>query len=559
MKKDNKKPLEKETENVVAAVDIAEAIESSAADSDIKSDKKPAKEKKKFNMRNFKHGTLSFILTLVFIAVVVVFNVVVGLISDRFDTEVDLTASGVYTLEEKTEEYIKSVNKEITITVLNSETNFEALGDPYKQVNELLKKMSIANPLIKIEYLLLDQNPGYAADFQSGEIADNYIVVQCPATKQRRVLVDDLNKSLSYGTEGEGYITVNTEEYYNAYMAYYYYGSHFDMYDYLYSNIEQDVVSALMFVTNEDPVRIAFTEGYNESDSTALQSLLSDNGYGVETINLAQVDAIDPDIDFVIMYAPTIDVDTDNLTKLDKFLDNGGAFGKNVMYFASVDQPETPNIELFLNDWGLSIGNSIIMQKDNNYRFVFDTPTIPHSHFQQICDTLYAGDVFASSLYTYGAYMRPVIQIWDGGTKGNVEQEIIVQSYDNAYLYPLTATEDFAPESAEAGVFNNVIAAYRIHSSANEPSRLVVFGSDMLTSKEFLSYGNANNSMLIVNMFNYISGKEKGITIKPKSFATTGFDMTQQQADTLAIFLCIVIPVVVIAIGIVIWVRRRHR
>ena len=35
--------------------------------------------------------------------------------------------------------------------------------------------------------------------------------------------------------------------------------------------------------------------------------------------------------------------------------------------------------------------------------------------------------------------------------------------------------------------------------------------------------------------------------------------MNQGSANVLAIILCIVIPILVIVLGIVIWVRRRHR
>ena len=61
------------------------------------------------------------------------------------------------------------------------------------------------------------------------------------------------------------------------------------------------------------------------------------------------------------------------------------------------------------------------------------------------------------------------------------------------------------------------------------------------------------------SVYNYISGKTDGVTITSKNFETVGFDMNQGSANVLAIILCIVIPILVIVLGIVIWVRRRHR
>ena len=561
-----KKPIEAaEEQDTVGAVDLSEAVAEQEAEAQTAAEKAESGSAKKggfkINKRNLKHGTMSVVLTIVFIAAVVVFNVIVGIVSDRFDTNVDLTSSGVYTLEEVTEEYLRGVEKDITITVLNSESNYEALGDPYKQVNEILKKMQLANPQIRVEYKVLNQNPEYASKFETGEIAANYIVVECDSMNRRKVLKDDLAQAMNYGNESEGYITFDFDSYYEAYMAAYYAGESLNVYDYVYSNIEQDVISALMYCTNDELVRVAFTEGYEELDSGALQSLLSDNGYQIETLNLMKVTEIDPEIDFIVMFAPQVDVDNDNLTKLDKYLDNGGAFGKNLIYFASETQPQTPNIESFLNEWGLSVDYSVVMQSDSNYYYVYDEASmyIPHSHLQQICDTKYAGSAYGDGRYTYGAYMRPVVQLWDGGSKGNIEQEILMQSYDGAFLYPLTEDSDFNLESAEKGIYNDAVMAYKVHSKTQEVTRLAVFGSDMLANSYFMGLTNGNNSKFLINMFNHICGKEEGITITPKSFTTTGFDMTAQQADTLAIVLCIVIPVLVITAGIIIWIRRRHR
>lgn len=555
MKKDNNIKEE------IAEIEVSEAAEA------VKETAKPEKAKKKFNKRNFKHGTISVILTIVFVAVLVLVNVIVGIISDRFDTDVDLSDAGMYTLEEETEAYIAGVDKEVTITVLNSESNFEATGEPYKQANELLKKMQLANPLIKIEYKQLDQNPAYAAQFTGESIADNYIVVECSSTAQHKIIVDDLQQALYYasyyGTStSKGYLTVDAESYMNDYYAAYYSGGSFDPYDYIYSNIEQEVVSALMFITNDDPVRVAFTQGYEEGDSSALKELLEKNGYSIENINLMQTETIDPEIDFVVIYAPMMDIDNDNLTKLDKFLDNNGAFGKNILYFASAYQPETPNIDAFLADWGLAVERSLVGQSDGNYAFpYFDQQSYAYmyGYLQNVLETDYAGSAYNNGLYTYGSNMRPVVQLWEGGARGNIEQQIIMQSYDGAFSVPIGADEDYEIDVADMGIFNDAVVAYRVHSNTREISRLAVFGSEKLADSMFMSYSNANNSKFFINMFNNICGKDEGVTITSKSFATTGFDMTVQQADTLAVFLCIVIPVAVIALGIIIWVRRRHR
>lgn len=533
MDNENKTP-EELTEEIAETKDITDTTET--ADDTAKFAKpekpaKPAKTKRKFNARSFKHGSMSVVLTVVFVAAVVVLNVIVGLISERFDAAADLTDMGIYTLDEQTENYLKStLSTDITITVLRTEKAFEEQDSSYKQVNEILKKMEMTGGHVKVNYLDLDQNPNYTSQFKGETISTNYIVVECEKTGRHRII------------SPYDYFTFNQTmlQYYGYYVP-------------ESSNIEQEAVSAMLSVSNDEVVKVAVTEGFGETDSTILQSLLTKNGYEVETLKLTTTDEISADYDFVIMYGPTIDPDKSQIAKLDKYLDNGGKFGKNVFYFASVTQPETPNIEDFLNDWGVSVGYAEIGQTDANY--LISSATL-FAHLQQICDTDYTKNVYGSSLYTLGADLRPVYTI----DRGSTERVVLMKTYDKAFLYPLDLknSSEFNLETAESGTFNDAVAAEKLHTNGTK-SRLVVFGSDQLSGNIFMSYNNSNNADFFINVFNYISGKEEGITIKAKSFSNVTFEMSQQTAGVLAVVLCVVVPVAVITLGIVIWVRRRHR
>lgn len=525
----------------------------------------PAARKHKLNKRSLKHGTMAVILTVLFIAGVVVLNVIVSIISDRFDTTADLTDSGIYTLDEATVEYLADLKYDVTVSVMNSEKSFESGGTYYKSVNELLNKMAMENEHFKLQYLQIDQNPDFTSRFNGETLSENYIVIESADKTRHRILTPGeyfscptLRDNLSQYGYPETYIDQYILQYINSsYASQVIEGS----------NVEQAAVSAMMYVTNDEPVRVAFTEGFGESDSSALSSLLYKNGYDVETIDLQKISEIDKDIDYIVMCAPTMDYDNDSLDRLSAFLDNGGSFGKNLIYIASMYQPnyaETDgesnsltHLSAFLAEWGIAVGDSLVFQSNTNYSF----GGMEYAHLQEIQDTDYAGNTYGSTLLTYDAYIRPIIQIWEGGSKGSVEQEVLVKSHDGAYLRPISTLSqtDFDRSTAESGVFNDVVCAKRIHSTANTYSRVIAFGSDMFVGSTFMNYANSNNQDFMINMFNYISGKTQGTTITAKSFTNVGFEVNEEQANTLAVVLCIVIPVAVIVLGIVIWVRRRHR
>lgn len=491
---------------------------------------KPERKKKEFNKRGFKRGALSVALTVVFVAAVVVLNVIVWIVSDRIDTTADLTANSIYSLDEATENYLDNTLKsDVTITVLNTEKAFEEQDSSYKQVNEILKKMEMQSGHVEVKYLDIDQNPNYTSKFKGETLADNYIVVECAKTGRHKII-----SPYDYFSFNQSYL-----QYYGYYVV-------------EGSNIEQETVSAMMYTTSDKLVRVAFTEGYDEVSSSALQNLLSRNGYEVETLSLATSE-IDPEIDYVVIFAPKLDIDKEQLAKIDKFLDNNGKYGKNVIYFASAQQPRTPNIDEFLADWGLAVGYSVIGQVDGNYLIVADDL---FSHLQQICDTKYTGSVYGTKLYTYGIDQRPVFKLDSGKT----DIDILMKTYDNAFLYPLDKeeAESFDYDTAETGEFNDVAIAHKVTESGVF-SRVCVVGSEMLASSMIMSYTNSNNGEFFVGMWNYISGREQGITIKAKSLTPVTFEMNVKTANSLSIVLCIVIPVCVIVLGIVIWLRRRHR
>ncbi|MDE6728328.1 MAG: GldG family protein [Oscillospiraceae bacterium] len=497
-----------------------------------KPEKKPRKPRLKFNKRSIKRGALSVVLTILFVAAVVVVNVIVGIVSDRVNTAADLTTAGIYSLDEKTENFLNdTLSYDVEITVLNSEKAFEDQDSSYKQVNELLKKMEMTGGHVKVKYLDIDQNPNYTAQFKGETLSTNYIVVECEKTGRHRII-----SPYDYFSFNQDYL-----QYYGAYVV-------------EGSNIEQETVSAMMYTTSDRLVRVAFTEGYNEGDgSSALKNLLSKNGYAVESLPLLTTAEIDSEIDYVVIYAPTIDMDKDQLAKLDKFLDNNGKFGKNLVYFASTTQPKTPNIDEFLSDWGLSVGYDVIGQTDENYLM---SATTLYAHLQKICDTDYTKNVYGTKLYTYGMEQRPVYAL-DGST---ADRTVLMTTYDKAFLYPLDEEEakDFKYDSAVTGEFNDVVISQKT-TEGGVKSRVCAVGSDLLASNVMMSYSNSNNAEFFVGIWNFISGREQGMTIKGKSLTPTTFEMNVKTANTLSVVLCIIVPICVIVFGIVIWLRRRHR
>lgn len=505
----------------------SEITEKAAAESKI-----PAEIKEKPDNRAIKkHRVISAVFTAAVIVGVILLNVAAAIITDRTGAEADLTATGLYSLDEKTADYLENtLSSDISITVFSTEQEFSDKGTYYKQVCEILDKMEKKSPRVSLEYVDLTKNPTIASKYSGETLSATNIVVENKANGRYRILTQN------------DYFGLDNEM-----AAYYYY-----YYGYITgSSIEQAALSAMLYVSDDNPVKIAFLEGFNESDSKTLSSFLAKNGYEVDEVNLKEVAEIDAKYDFAVIYAPLSDYDEASLKKLDRFLDNNGKYGKNVYYFASTSQPKTPNIDSFLSDWGLQVGFSVIGQSSSEYRIIINGQQTAYAHLQQPVENTVTGEYEG---YTMGADLRPVYAL--DRTQNTLE--VLMKTYRNAFLFPLDATSDFDFSTAETGEFNDIIMSAKTTSDGTA-SRVCAIGSDQLSGSYFFSYANANNSDFFLDLFDSVSGREKGVLISPKAISDIRFEMSESTANVLVIVLCAAVPTAVIALGIVIWVRRRHR
>ena len=89
----------------------------------------------------------------------------------------------------------------------------------------------------------------------------------------------------------------------------------------------------------------------------------------------------------------------------------------------------------------------------------------------------------------------------------------------------------------------------------------MVFGSYAMFSSGFISMNSANNSAFIMNIFNTVSEKaDDSITIESKKLDAQELGANDETtANVIMVIFVIVIPVLILAAGIVVWIRRRNK
>ncbi len=529
---------------------LTENSESEASDDKSEKKKKTKKDKKTKEAKNhkkLKHGTMATVLTVVFVAVLVLVNIVATSIFDRFPLTIDMTSDNSYTVSDETLDYIKKVDKKIKITVLSEEDDFISTSKYIRQSNEILKNIAKSNKNIDIEYVDLMSNPEITSEYEDS-LSEYDIIVEAGENHERTTVVhpEDL---VSFSSDFEESFQSNMGATIETFIEYY--GGMTAIQSYstgIESNCaEQAFASAILRVTDADPKTVTFLTGRSELTSLDyFQTLLKANGYNVDSIDITTED-IPEDSDLIVMGAPGVDYTDAEVEKVSAFMDNGGNMKKNLLYIESVQQPKTPNIDELLEEYGISFRDE----------FVYDSSGSNASNgyvFMEMANDSFMDDLKDDSLRLFtNIYTKPIdIELSDKEMK---TCEAYIQTSDTGY------TMDEDQNELTSGVIITAAVGSKAVFVDDETnySNLIALGSEYFLDDTVLQMTQYLNRQWILSLVNGVTGKSADITIEPKTVEGSLFDLTNIQIRVLEWVFIVIIPVIVLAIGIVVWIRRKNR
>lgn len=500
------------------------------ADEDNSEEEKNGKNKRRknpFANRKFKKGSFAVVFTCIVIAAVIVLNILINVIQTKVpQLSVDMSGQNLYELSDSSKEFISTIEDEITITVLASEDIYTQSDTNFNEANILLKKYAAENDNIKIEYVDLSSNPTFINNYPNENITSYSYIVSC----------GDRYKYLDVSTDlfTIGYDSSTGSSYVES------------------SNVESAVTSAIYYVTSEDQTKVVVLNGFGSDSSSSnlstFTSLLRSNNYDVEEINLMTED-IPEDADMTILYQPTADLTEEAVDRISDYLSNNGEYGKNLFYVPPYTSVDSPNLDSFLEEWGMSIGQGLVAETDSSYM------PYPGDYYLSVYDysgTTYTSNLKDSTKYIVGAYLRPVI-IEDTSRVSALATTSLSSAFRS-----FDAEDDWDPSQHIEGSFNAGAVSTRTGENAN--STVTVWGSELSFNTTFINSSTFNNSDYFVNLFNTLTNREdSGITIESKSKESTELGIMSDQINTIGPIFTYVIPIITIIIGLVIWIRRRHK
>jgi hypothetical protein len=320
---------------------------------------------------------------------------------------------------------------------------------------------------------------------------------------------------------------------------------------------DQELVTALLYVLNEKVARAVFLEGHQEETLGVMHTILERCGYVVSTVNLAMADIPDDTI-LLISAAPKNDFLAEEIQKLEHYLSSGG----NAMIFYDTTTPSLPQLDEFLAVWGISVENQLVCDDQASVLSQLNLVTAPiRAGFQP---SLSAAEAIGVPAILFNA--RPITSEWAGETRGRFTSVPVIETYASAYAKDISGgniTTLLREEGDRQGPFTLAVGIRQITYDENSQpvhSNLFVSSIGLVNDNLLLLYGQSFYSMyLIYDLVTDLNPFGQSIYIAPKQLFSELMPVTAGQQRMVLIVLVILLPLVILAAGLLIWRKRRHR
>lgn len=461
-----------------------------------------------FRTSGTKHGAYSVGLTVLVIAVVIVFNLVVGQIPEAY-RNLDVSSTKIYDISDTTTELLDSLDNEVDMKVL------AVKDDTDERITTFLSRYASLSDKINVEWIDPVLHPSALTDYDTTE---NTIVISCEDTgKTTTVSFNDILVMDQY--------------------SYYYYGTT----SYTEFDGEGQLTGAVNYVTNEADHTIYQTTGHGESTlSTTITDLMEKNSYTLSEVNLLMSTSIPEDCDLLLMYAPTTDLSEDEAQMLRDYLAGGG---KVMILFGDTSSADLPSLAGVLSEYGIEAADGYIADTtrcyQGNYYYIFPELSVSGD----LADNISSEMVLLTNAHG--------MNLTDP-ERDTISTTSFMASSDQAYA----VTE----ETQQQGSYTLGAVATETIESADEEStesRLTVISAGSLIDQSITdTFPQLENTQIFMNAVTANFEGVQNLSIEAKSLGTEY--NTMQHTGLLSFLVIFGIPAVILIGGFVVWFRRRR-
>ena len=468
----------------------------------------------KWSSKNIRKGSYSLGISVVVLAIAVVFNLVVGKLPAQY-RNVDLSQTKLSTIGDTTKELVGALDQDVTIYQIVES------GKENETIQKLLERYAGLSSHVKVETMDPVLHPNFVSEYTEDDLADNSLIV----------VGEKRNKVIPYADMFES--TVN-------YQTYQYETTGFDG--------EGQVTSAISYVTTDSlPIMYTIT-GHEEGDMTEdMKSAIEKENIEMKDLNLLTEESVPDDADCVKLISPQNDLSEEEADKLITYMENGG----KAVIITSYLNKEMPNLQKVLNNYGIGTMEGVVLEADGQH-YISGNPTylVPN-----IGSSDALGDLSKANSYVLMPVAQAVEKLED--KRDSVTIESLLTTSDSAYVKTnVNGTLEKEDGDAE-GPFDVGVAV--TESVDNGETKLIYLTSANLFSQQVDAMVSGNNVKLLANSVSWMCDQEQSVSIPSKSTQISYLTVTAASARMWGMVTIGLLPVLCLVLGGGIWVKRRKR
>ena len=474
--------------------------------------------KNKVMDRTTSIGMFVAIVSVIFIAVVVIINLIVT----KANITGDLSDNKVYSLTKDTEKFLDKLKDDIIIYYISEPK------DITDNTYELVKKYEEESKHITVKLKDPVVYPTFVDQYTDEDVSSNSVIVVNKKDKSKYKYI--AKSSL-----------VQSEVDYSTYQS-----------QVTGIDVEGQVTSAINYVTSSASMKMYFVEGHEESENfdSGITDLINKQNIQSDTVNLQTKKSVPKDCDLLAIVSPKRDFNEEEIEKIEKYIKKGGP----IVFCLGYVNKSLTNLDKFLKNYGLENHGGLVVEKslDNINGQDYTTMYLNASSHDITNDF---GNVYACVPLATGIKEAEVIP-------SGITIEPLLQSSSRSYavIDMSLSIQKINKNNSEKGPFNLGSAVTISKDDVN--SKMVVFASSSAfdTSAD-VATTQFINAELMLNSINWLCDIDSSTTVSipVKDISTNQLTVDGSQQLLWTLLMVIVIPMLILMAGFVVWLRRRRR
>ena len=478
--------------------------------------KKESKEKMPLNKKYLRNGSYSTLLIVIFVAIVVVINMIVGKLPSKY-TQIDISDQQLYSIGDETKKVLNNLDKDVTIYQIAQS------GSEDETISNLLQKYADESKHVKVELKDPVVSPKFVSEYTSDQVSSNSLIVVC----------GDRNKVVNYNDMYESTMDYNT---------YNYQTTGFDG--------EGQITSAIAYVTTENLPVLYTLEGHGEKelDSTIKEDIEKTN-MEIKTLNLISEGSVPDDAACLLIDSPSSDISEDEKTALLDYLENGG----KAMVFSDYTESTLSNFAAVLENYGVKAADGIVFEGDNQHYGM----QMPYYLLPTVNSTDASSETASSGYYIIMPYAQGIQKLDD--VRDTVTVEDILTTSDSAYSKTNLQSETLEKEDGDVEGPFALGVSIKEDVGDGKKTQIIYYSSSYIMDSQMNQLVSGGNEKLVTESLNSMVSTEETTTVSipSKSLEVSYLTISDYDASFWKICTIGLIPGIFLVAGFVIWFKRR--